>query len=77
MIIGDACPGPLTDPARTLLLAHEPGVWAYLSQVFGPLTTGWRPTGPTLMFVTNEDALQTLIAVPFGPNGRTGEPVRL
>ena len=36
MIIGDDRPGPLTDPARMLLLAHEPGVWAYLSRTFGP-----------------------------------------
>jgi len=48
-----------------------------LSQVFHPLATGWRPPGPTLMFVTNEDVLQTLIAMPLGRDGRTGEPTRL
>jgi len=48
-----------------------------VSQVFRPLTTGWRPTGPTLMFVTNEADGETLVAVPFGPNGRRGEPTRL
>jgi hypothetical protein len=46
-VIGDACPGPPTDPARTLLLAHEPGVWAYLSQVFG------RPAGPSDLVVVD------------------------
>lgn len=48
-----------------------------LSQVFRPLATGWRPTGPTLMFVTNEALSETLVAVPFGRDGRTGEPTRL
>jgi len=48
-----------------------------LSQVFHPLATGWRPPGPTLMFVTNEDVLQTLIAMPLSRDGRTDEPTRL
>ena len=49
-----------------------------LSQVFLPLTRGWRPTGPTLMFTVSEGEMRsTLVAVPFGPSGRTGDPTRL
>jgi hypothetical protein len=40
VIIGADHPGPLTGPARTLFLTHEPGVWAYLSRAFG------RPVRP-------------------------------
>src|SRR5689334_19099050 len=48
-----------------------------LSQVFAPITTNWRPTGPTLLFANNEGDRSVLVGVPFGPNGATGPAVRL
>ncbi|MGH2492879.1 MAG: TolB family protein [Candidatus Limnocylindria bacterium] len=49
-----------------------------LSQVFRPLATGWRPTGPTLVIAQQSDSGEaTLVAVPLGPTGRTGAPTPL
>ena len=48
-----------------------------LSQVFHPLATGWRPTTPTLMFVSNETDTSTLVAVPFDTSGPTGPATRI
>ncbi len=46
-----------------------------LAQVFRPLATGWRPSGPTLVIGRYGDGGEsTLIAVPLGPNGRLGAP---
>lgn len=46
-----------------------------LSQVFRPLATGWRPTGPTLVIGRYRDGGEsTLIAVPLGTGGRLGAP---
>jgi len=76
-------PSPTPSQAATATAVASPSPFATptpitdLAQVFRPLTTGWRPTGPTLMFGTREADGVTLVAVPFGPNGRTGEPIRL
>jgi hypothetical protein len=44
-----------------------------LAQVFRPLATGWRPTGPTLVIGRYADGGEsTLIAVPLGSSGRLG-----
>jgi hypothetical protein len=76
-------PSPMPSQAVTATAVPSPSPFPTptpitdLAQVFRPLTIGWRPTGPTLMFVTNEQGLQTLIALPFGRDGSTGGPTRL
>ncbi|HEY8807657.1 MAG TPA: hypothetical protein VIN70_08750 [Candidatus Limnocylindria bacterium] len=73
-----ATPTAAATARATSTLPPTPTPITELSQVFRPLANGWRPTGPTLMFSTNEGGPSaTLVAVPFGPNGRTGEPTRL
>lgn len=70
---------PATPTARsTATPPPTPTPITELAQVFLPLTHSWRPTGPTLMFTVSEGEMRsTLVAVPFGPSGRTGDPMRL
>jgi hypothetical protein len=76
-------PSPISSQAATATPVPSPSPFPTptpitdLAQVFQPRTLGWRPTGPTLMFVTNEQGLQTLIALPFDRDGSTGGPTRL
>jgi hypothetical protein len=46
-----------------------------VSQAFRPLTTGWRPSGTTLVIaLSSATGDTTLVALPFGADGRGGAP---
>lgn len=67
-----------TAATATPTVRPSPTAITELSQVFRPLATGWRPTGPTLVIARSSGSNDmTLVVVPVGPGGRTGAPVPL
>lgn len=49
-----------------------------LSQVFRPVSTGWRPNGPTIITATNDDRGNTgLVGISLGPGGSTSAPISI
>ncbi|HYK96973.1 MAG TPA: hypothetical protein VEU77_01140 [Candidatus Acidoferrales bacterium] len=76
-----ASPTPLaTQPSASPPQTPSPTPMAItdISQVFRPLSNGWRPSGPTILVATADARGNlNLVGVPFGPSGASSPPVSI
>jgi len=73
-----ATTSPVPTASLTATPRPTPTAVTDLSQVFRPLTTGWHPTGPTVVIGRcNDTGDVTVLALPLGAGGRTGAPTPL
>lgn len=65
-----ATSAPPISAATTPTMRPSPTPITDASQAFHPLTSGWRPSGPTFVIASSSGSGDTtLVALPFGPSG--------